>query len=147
MENDFGILVPTVGNYHHTVISCSTIIVIHKDIFACLFSIHNTVSLSCHEQVCLSGLRFERYFSHHRASRNVAHLNILVHDMINLLYYYCYFHNFHYYSIIILIITISTVITIIITSISKITTKITFISTLLLHHYFILFTIIKILLS
>ena len=40
---------------------------IHKDIFACLFSIHNTISLSCHEQVCLSGLRFERYFSHHRA--------------------------------------------------------------------------------
>ena len=28
---------------------------IHKDIFACLFSIHNTISLSCHEQVCLSG--------------------------------------------------------------------------------------------
>ena len=26
---------------------------IHKDIFACLFSIHNTISLSCHEQVCL----------------------------------------------------------------------------------------------
>ena len=40
---------------------------IHKDIFACLFSIHN-ISLSCHEQVCLSGLRFERYFSHHRAT-------------------------------------------------------------------------------
>ena len=40
---------------------------IHKDIFACLFSIHNIISLSCHEQVCLSGLRFERYFSHHRA--------------------------------------------------------------------------------
>ena len=38
----------------------------HKDIFACLFSIHNIISLSCHEQVCLSGLRFERYFSHHR---------------------------------------------------------------------------------
>ena len=35
---------------------------IHKDIFACLFSIHNTISLSCHEQVCLSGLHFERYF-------------------------------------------------------------------------------------
>ena len=30
--------------------------VIHKDIFACLFSIHNIISLSCHEQVCLSGL-------------------------------------------------------------------------------------------
>ena len=26
-----------------------------------------TISLSCHEQVCLSGLRFERYFSHHQA--------------------------------------------------------------------------------
>ena len=37
-----------------------------KDIFACLFSIHNTINLSCHEQVCLSGLRFERCFSHHR---------------------------------------------------------------------------------
>ena len=53
----------------------------------------NTISLSCHEQVCLSGLCFERYFSHHwpddgrSISRNVAHLNILVHDMINLLYY------------------------------------------------------------
>ena len=33
---------------------------IHKDIFACLFSIHNIISLSCHEQVSLSGLRFER---------------------------------------------------------------------------------------
>ena len=28
---------------------------------------YNTISLSRHEQVCLSGLRFERYFSHHRA--------------------------------------------------------------------------------
>ena len=27
----------------------------------------NTISLSCYEQVCLSGLRFERYISHHRA--------------------------------------------------------------------------------
>ena len=34
---------------------------IHKDIFACLFSILNIISLSCHEQVCLSGLRFERF--------------------------------------------------------------------------------------
>ena len=41
---------------------------ISKNIFACLFSIHNTKSLSRHEQVCLSGLRFERYFSHHRAT-------------------------------------------------------------------------------
>ena len=45
--------------------------------------------ISRYEQVCFSGLRFERYFSHHREkfSRNVAHLNILVHNMINLLYY------------------------------------------------------------
>ena len=34
----------------------------------CANSILNIIiSLSCHEQVCLSGLRFERYFSHHRA--------------------------------------------------------------------------------
>ena len=47
-------------------------ILIHKDICACLFSIHNTINLSCHEQVCLSGLRFERYFSHHRAKYRFA---------------------------------------------------------------------------
>ena len=41
---------------------------IRKNIFACLFSNHNTISLSRHEQEFLSGLRFERYFSHHRAT-------------------------------------------------------------------------------
>ena len=41
---------------------------IRKNIFACLFSIYNTISLSRHEQVCLSGL-------------------MLVHDVIILLYY------------------------------------------------------------
>ena len=41
------------------------IIDIRKNISACLFSVHNTISLSCHEQVCLMRLRFERYFSHH----------------------------------------------------------------------------------
>ena len=40
-------------------------ITIRKNIFACLFSVHNKISLSRHEQVCL---------------------NILVHDVINLLY-------------------------------------------------------------
>ena len=40
---------------------------IRKNIFACLFRIRNAISLSRHEQVCLSTLRFERYFSHHRA--------------------------------------------------------------------------------
>ena len=33
---------------------------IRKNIFACLFSVHNTISLSRHEQVCLMRLRFER---------------------------------------------------------------------------------------
>ena len=32
---------------------------IHKNVFACLFSIRNIISLSRHEQVCLSGLRFD----------------------------------------------------------------------------------------
>ena len=40
--------------------------IIRKNIFACLFSIHNIISLSRHKQVCLSGLHFERYFSHHQ---------------------------------------------------------------------------------
>ena len=31
------------------------------------FNSDDTISLSCHEQVCLSGLSFERYFSHHWA--------------------------------------------------------------------------------
>ena len=38
--------------------SKNSISFIHKDIFACLFSIHNIISLSCHEQVSLSGLRY-----------------------------------------------------------------------------------------
>ena len=49
--------------------------IILKDIFVCLFSIHNITSLSCHEQVCLSGLHFERYFSHHRAYNIRNHFN------------------------------------------------------------------------
>ena len=52
---------------------------IYKDIFACLFSIHSIISLSCHEQVYLSGLRSDDGRS---ISQNVAHLNILV-QMIN----------------------------------------------------------------
>ena len=50
-------------NYYLTEASKHLFFSIHKDIFACLFSIHNIISLSCHEQVSL-----------------------LVHDMINLLY-------------------------------------------------------------
>ena len=37
-----------------------------KNIFACLFVVHNTISLSCHEHVCLIRLHFERYFSYHQ---------------------------------------------------------------------------------
>ena len=44
------------------------LVVVPKNIFACLLSVHNTISLSRHEQVCLSRLRFERYFSHYRAT-------------------------------------------------------------------------------
>ena len=32
------------------------LIFIRKNIFACLFSVHNTISLSLHEQVCLMSL-------------------------------------------------------------------------------------------
>ena len=61
---------------------------IRKNIFAYLFSVHNTISLSRHEQVCLMRLRFTRFTSLERSiSRNVASLNTLVHDVINLLYY------------------------------------------------------------
>ena len=47
---------------------------LHKNIFACLFSVHNFISR--HEQVCLVMLRFERYFSEHPAKLNdyVMHL-------------------------------------------------------------------------
>ena len=41
---------------------------IGKNVFPCLFSIHNTISLSRHEKVCSIRLRFERYFSHHWAT-------------------------------------------------------------------------------
>ena len=42
---------------------CIIIANIHKDIFACLFSIHHIIiSLSCHEQVCLSGLTYYNKF-------------------------------------------------------------------------------------
>ena len=56
--------------------------VIRKNIFACLFSVLNTIRLSRYEQVCLIGLRFGRYFSHHRPddgrsiNRNVAQLEL-----------------------------------------------------------------------
>ena len=36
-----------------------------KNSFACLFSIHNIISLSCQEQVCLTRLCFEGHFSQH----------------------------------------------------------------------------------
>ena len=61
---------------------------LYKDFFACFFSVHDTRSLSSHEQVCLMRLHFERHFPYHRGrgiSRSVASLNILAHDVINLL--------------------------------------------------------------
>ena len=47
---------------------------IRKNIFACLFSVYNTIRLSPHEQVCLIRLRFKKCFFHYRA--NVALRNI-----------------------------------------------------------------------
>ena len=44
---------------------------IGKNIFACLFNIHNAVSLSRHEQECSGGLRFEIYFSYHRETEMI----------------------------------------------------------------------------
>ena len=41
---------------------------LRKNIFACLFSVYNRISLLRHEQVHLMRLSFDRYFSHHRAT-------------------------------------------------------------------------------
>ena len=50
---------------------------LRKNIFACLFSVHNAVSLLRHEQVCLTRLCFERYFSdQHRAPGCLKYLYI-----------------------------------------------------------------------
>ena len=46
----------------------SNLLNIRKNIFACLFSVHNTISLSRHEQVGLIRLSFKKYLSHHRAT-------------------------------------------------------------------------------
>ena len=54
---------------------------VRKNIFASLFSIHNKISLSRNEQVCLSGQHFERPDDGRSISRNVAHLNIVFHDV------------------------------------------------------------------
>ena len=60
-------------------------LIICKNIFACLFIVYHTIGLSCHEQVRLMRLHFERSISRNVGSL-IKLLNILVHDMINLLY-------------------------------------------------------------
>ena len=50
---------------------------IHKDIFACLFSIHNIISLSCHEQVSLT---VENELKEQKAGF-LDTLNLLVNDV------------------------------------------------------------------
>ena len=54
---------------------------VYNDLYKNKDMFNNTISLSRHDQVCLMRLRFERYFY------PIASLNILVHDVINLLYY------------------------------------------------------------
>ena len=53
---------------------------IHENILACLFSVHNTISLSRHGQVCLIKLLLERYFSRHWAMMKweVSHEHSLI---------------------------------------------------------------------
>ena len=55
----------------------SFLFIIRRNIFACQFSVLNGISLSPHGQVCLMRLRFERYFSHHRAFQ-VFRCNLIV---------------------------------------------------------------------
>ena len=51
------------------VIGLNLVTHIRKNIFACLFSVHNTIRLHVmNKYVCLMKLPFERYFSHHRAT-------------------------------------------------------------------------------
>ena len=45
---------------------------IRKNIFGCPLSVHNTISLSRHEQVYLMRLCFERYFSHYEKKGKVS---------------------------------------------------------------------------
>ena len=65
---------------------------INNTSFACLFNVHNVISLSRDGRVCLTRVHCERYFSHHlpndgkKISRSVASSNILVHHVINFLY-------------------------------------------------------------
>ena len=59
------------NKYYHHKSSCkleNMLKDICENIFVCLFSVHNTMGLSRHEQVCLIRLRIERYFSHHQRS-------------------------------------------------------------------------------
>ena len=52
-----------IRNILYTAIHTMLHTAICKNIFACLFSIHNIIGLSCPEQVCLMRLRLKRYFS------------------------------------------------------------------------------------
>ena len=45
---------------------------IRKNIFGCPLSVHNTISLSRHEQLCLRRLYFERYLSHYEMMGKVS---------------------------------------------------------------------------
>ena len=50
----------------------------HKNIFAGMSNVHNTISLSCHKQVCLIRPRFGRYFSHHWGTYVYPHVVVVV---------------------------------------------------------------------
>ena len=42
-----------------------------KIIFACMFSVHDVISLPCQIQVSLMRLRLEKYFSRHRVHNRI----------------------------------------------------------------------------
>ena len=62
---------------------------------ACLFSVHNTKSLSRHEQVCLMRLRLKRYFD--RLQNSIKHLKgtILEKDFVEKVHENLYNKSFH----------------------------------------------------
>ena len=64
---------------------------IHKNIFTIYLSVHREISLPPLEQARFMKQRFKRYFSYNWADdgcsifRNVALLNVLFHEVVNLL--------------------------------------------------------------
>ena len=57
-------------------LNCHQSIEAHKNIFVCLFIVHEIMNTLCHERKCLTRLSLKRYFSHPQATRWEKHLPI-----------------------------------------------------------------------